>query len=108
LIRSNHDLKPVLFRDSQKLAVDKAIPALFRRRSDFMNFEKPPKLVRDVLSNRMRKALGFGKLFYGRDEAQIDPVRTCHCLRRHAILEIIEDRLNRHTFDQSNAFFNTI
>ncbi len=49
------------------------------------------------LSNRMRNALAFGKLLYGRDETQIDLVRFCNRLGRHAVVEVIQRRYDWHS-----------
>ena len=45
----------------------------------------------------MRKSLAFGELFYAPDQAHIDLVRLRNRLRRHAVVEIVQHRLNRHT-----------
>ena len=41
--------------------------------------------------------LAFGKLLYGQDKAQINLVGLRNGFGRHAIVEIVQHRLNRHT-----------
>jgi hypothetical protein len=49
LVCCDHDSEPLIFRYSQKLAVDKARPTQFRRRPDLVLCEIGPELVGDVL-----------------------------------------------------------
>ena len=56
-----------------------------------------PELIREFLSNRIRKSLAFGELFCAVDQAHIDLVRLRNRVRRRTIVEIVQHRLNRHT-----------
>ncbi len=45
----------------------------------------------------MRKSLAFSELFHTRDQTHVNPISLRHIVRRHSIVEIVQNRLNRHT-----------
>jgi hypothetical protein len=59
LIGCDHHRESMRFSGVQELAVNQAIPPLFRRCSDFVSGEIRPKLIRDVFIKQNAQAVGF-------------------------------------------------